>query len=104
MKNTSATLLLAVALGLTLAGCSKPDPSAADGTKPVEAAAKKGNKELPPPMPGAVPFKAEAPAAPDAAALQKAIDAQLAEQAKAEKEAEKASAPAAAKPAAKKSK
>lgn len=103
MKKTTALVFLMTALGLTLAGCSKQAPTPLDGKKPASPVATP-TKDLPPPMPGAVPFKAEVPVAPDAAALQKAIDAQLAEQAKAEKEAEQASAPASKTPAVKKTK
>lgn len=78
MKNT---LWLSALLGLTvLAGCSKTDAPSPGAGKPQAAAA--AAKDLPPPMPGATPFKLETPPAPDPVALQKAIDAQRAQQEK----------------------
>lgn len=79
--------VLSVALA---AGCSKtqePAPGPQKGVKPSVAA-----KDLPPPMPGATPFKMEPHQAPDPAVLQKAIDEQRARD---EKEAKGKNAPAA---------
>lgn len=79
MKNS---LWLSALLGLTvLAGCSKTETPEPGAGKP-KAAAATAAKDLPPPMPGATPFKLETPPAPDPVALQKAIDAQRAQQEK----------------------
>ena len=78
--------LLSIALA---AGCSKtqePAPGPQKGAKPSASA-----KDLPPPMPGATPFKMEPHQAPDPAVLQKAIDEQRARD---EKEAKGKGAPA----------
>lgn len=73
--------LLSIALA---AGCSKtqePAPAPQKGAKPFAAA-----KDLPPPMPGATPFKMEPHQAPDPAVLKKAIDEQRARDEKEAKE------------------
>ncbi len=86
MKYLLMSALLGTAL---LAGCSKPDDSAPSG-KPASSAKQAADKPLPPPMPGATPFKMEAPKAPDPVALQKAIDEQRARDEKEGRKVEKA--------------
>ena len=82
MNINKSTLAAAAALGLVLSfgamtGCSPQGGNSEPGKAGTPSA---GTQKILPPMPGAVPFKAEKPEVPDAKALQKAIDEQKAKQ------------------------
>ena len=77
MKTAFLLPLLSLACA-TFVGCGPSNTSTPDKPEDKPAKLTPGGKSTMPPMPGAVPFKREAPPVPDAKELQKQIAAQAA--------------------------